>query len=135
MAAVPGTTGLLAIPIVGEPPIPFPVVTLIWSAVPTIVVAVTVVPLTVNRPTAVVLEMFCKSWLRPITGFAETPSPSDTVMPEPTVIERFTTVLALSLTMNPVLAAFKLDAAPVILMRRVVPAPLSVRDRPVLAVR
>jgi hypothetical protein len=77
--------------------------------------------------------MFCKSWLNPTTGLPETPLPLDTVMPEPTVISRFTTVLALSLTTIPVLALFKLAAVPVMLIVNVPPAPLSVKDNPVLA--
>ena len=42
------------------------------------------------------------------------------------------TVLALSLTINPVLAAFRLDAEPVMLIVTVPPAPESVKDSPVV---
>ena len=87
----------------------------------------------VINPVPVKLERFCRLVLRPNVGFPAVPSALAMVMPVPTANERLVTVLALSLTMNPVLAAFKLDAAPVMLIVRVLPAPLSVNDNPVVA--
>ena len=92
-----------------------------------------VVPLRLNMPADNVLARFCKMVLRPNVGLPEMPSALDMVMPEPTANERLVTVLALSLTINPVLAAFRLDAEPVMLIVTVPPAPESVKDKPVVA--
>jgi hypothetical protein len=91
-----------------------------------------VVPLSVNTPDDDVLARFCRMVLKPNVGLPEMPSALDRVMPEPTANERLVTVLALSLTINPVLAAFRLDADPVMLIVTEPPAPESVKDSPVV---
>ena len=83
-------------------------------------------------PVPVRLAKFDKNVPRLIVGLPETPSESVIPNPAPTAIERPVSVFGPVLTCIPVPLEFSDDAAPVRLICSVLPAPLSVKDRPVL---
>ena len=121
-----------AILIAGFPNNPSPLVTTTWSAVPRISMPVTLL-LPVNATMPVLLPMPANVPTIPsrlITGLPEMPSPLVTAMPGPDDwISRGTTVPVAVLAISPLLASFRLLAAPVRPIVNGWSAPPSVRLR------